>query len=119
MQVENIEVRSKGVVVGRVDIQKFDSIAEAINHFQAEENTAAAAGNRPAVPNQGEMDVLGLVNSQHRANLANAKRVELTRGVSPLKALRERLKSGDAKAKTLIMSVLAELDIEADEEDLV
>lgn len=56
MKVETVQVKSGGEVVDTVDVEQFDSIAEAIESL-------------------GESTVLGLVNRMHKTDASNRARV--------------------------------------------
>lgn len=106
MDTINVEVKSQGKLLTTLPVEQFDEFDEAVNHYQT------MYGEDPDAASKAKKDVLSLINSQHRANVTNAERVRLTRGVSPIKVLRERVKA-DPNAKQLLESVLAQLGIDA------
>lgn len=112
MIVENVEVKSKDTTVGTVNVQKFETLQEAVDFFQAEEIEEAKSAKREPNPNYGVTETLSLINSQHRANVTNAERVAKTRGVSPMKALRDKIKA-DPNAKAKLEALLLSLDLPA------
>ena len=103
MKTINVEVSSKDTVLGTINVQEFESIEEAVKFFDEQLEDKEKTGTEK---------VLTLINSQHRANVTNAERVRLTRGVSPMKALREKVKS-DPKAKAALEALLAQFNITA------
>jgi len=99
MEVLNVEVKSKGQVLGTVNVEEFASVDEAIAFFQKEEEESAAKAERSPNPNVGGSSVLQLINSQHRANITNSERTRLGRGPNPVKMLRDRLKKDPGVAQ--------------------
>ncbi len=100
MKTINVEVSSKDTVLGTINVEEFESVSEAVQYFESKE-----AG-------KGEEKALGLINSQHRANVTNGERVRLTRGVSPMKALRDKIKS-DPAAKAALEALLLQFNLPA------
>ena len=95
MQTKAVEVSSGGNVLSTINVSVFETVAEAINHFGED----------------GETSCVNMINAQHRANEANKERTRLTRGTSPLKALRELVKTND-EAKGKVEELLAALGID-------
>lgn len=107
MKTINVEVSSKDTVLGTINVQEFESIAEAVSFFDA---AIKATGEK--TDETGEIKALGLINSQHRANVTNGERVRLTRGVSPMKALRDKVKT-DPAARAALEQLLLSLGLPA------
>lgn len=101
---EDVEVKSGDKVVANIKIEKFDTISEAVKFYNDKFANTEDAG-------KGEETVLALINAQHKAKTANAKRVEMTKEVSPLTTLKARIKS-DPNAKKRLEELLAEFGIE-------
>lgn len=95
-----VEVKSDKKLLTKINVEQFDSIAEAIAFLNGE------------TEGKGEEEVLRMINVTFRTGKTNAERVRLTRGVSPMKALKERVKA-DPKAKSMLESLLAEFGIDA------
>jgi len=112
MKTINVEVSSKDTVLGTINVEEFESYNEAVEFFQAQEVKDAAEGKREAESDFGSKKALGLINSQHRANVTNGERVRLTRGVSPIKALRDKIKS-DPQAKAALEALLLQFNLPA------
>jgi hypothetical protein len=102
MKKVEIEVKSNKENLGNVDVEQFESIEEAVAFLAKDAN--AEKGET------GESVALGLINSQYKANVTNAFRVSKTRGVSPMTALREKIKS-DPNAKAQLEALLVALNL--------
>jgi hypothetical protein len=100
MIIESVEVKSDNKLLATIDIEKFDTIDEAVSHYESK-------GDEPG---QGEPAFLGFINAQHKASVSNAKRVELTKEVSPISALKAKIKS-DPTAKAKLAALLQEFGI--------
>jgi hypothetical protein len=110
----DVTVKSKDVVLGNVEVQEFETAAEAIAFFQAIENEAAAKANPPREADQGygEKRVLELANSQHRQNICNAFRVAKTRGETPIAVIKNAVK-GNKDFKDSLAALLAQYNLPA------
>jgi hypothetical protein len=110
MKTQNVEVTSKDTTLGTINVEEFEAVAEAVDFFQKQADAEAKESKREPKADAGNIKVLGLINSQHRANITNAERVRLTRGVSPMKALRDKVKS-DPNAKAQLEALLLSLGL--------
>jgi hypothetical protein len=106
MKILNVEVKSKDQVLGTINVQEFDDLEEAVSFFVA----AETEGDDAAKSSAGYKKALGLINAQHRANVTNAERVRLTRGVSPITALRDAIKTNPA-IKASLEALLAQYNL--------
>lgn len=92
------------VVLGMCEYEEFQSIPEAIQFL------ASVDGNGQEVPGSGEKNALSLINAGHKTKKCNAFRIEKTRGISPMKQLREKVKS-DPAAKAKLDALMKELGV--------
>jgi len=83
MKKEKISVKSKGVEVGVVDVEQFDTLAEASQFFK------------------GDATCLLLVNRQHKTDKTNEFRASLTRTASPTARLAKLAKTNPAAEKEI------------------
>jgi hypothetical protein len=100
MKSTEITVKSNKEDLGNVDVEVFESYAEAVEFF----------GKEPPEGKTGSDVVLAMINAQHKADVTNAFRVSKTRGVKPMTALREKVKS-DPAAKAKLEELLAALGL--------
>jgi len=101
--LENQEVKSGGTIVDTIDIEQFDDIPSAVEHF-------TVRNEEEEIVTPGEEGVLSLVNQQHKANSMNAARAAKTRSASPINALRTKAKA-DPAVRAKLNAFLAELDL--------
>jgi hypothetical protein len=110
MKLLNVSVKSKDTDLGNCNVQEFETVAEAVEFFQAQEVSAAAEQKRDAKDGFGTTRVLDLINSQHRANICNAFRVSKTRGENPITALKAAMKD-NPDVKNSLMALLSQYGI--------
>jgi hypothetical protein len=100
MKIVETEVKSNKENLGIVPVETFDTYDEACSFF-----------SKDAPEGKSGADIaLGMINAQHKANVTNAFRVSKTRGVSPMTALKEKVKS-DPGAKAQLEALLAALGL--------
>ena len=92
MKTVEVGVRSNKEDLGSVNVEQFDSLAEAADFYQAEA-VKSQTEEKPAADNAGELRALELINQQHKANVTNAYRASKTRSQSPITILRNALAS--------------------------
>lgn len=91
MQKEKVDVKTKGKVIGQVEVQQFDSVEEAVKTLGAER-------------------VKSLINQQHRSNTMNEFRAAQTRDVSPVSKL-AKLAKGNPELEKQIKGLLAKYGV--------
>jgi len=82
MKTNKVEVKSKGKVIGEVQVQEFDSVQEATKTLTEEK-------------------VLSLINRQHKSDTTNEYRASLTRERSPQAQLAAMAKTNPTVAKEI------------------
>jgi hypothetical protein len=108
MKVETQEVKSKGAVVATVDIEQFDSIAEAVEFLGSQEDGTCDNA-------AGETKFLALANRQYKQDLCNAARAEARPDTASKSKRREYAKSYinhlNAQGDTELLDKLKEVAI--------
>jgi hypothetical protein len=104
MKIVETEVNSNKVLLGKVNVEEFETIQEAADFFQKE-------AGKDASESAGASEILKMVNAQYKANVTNAFRVANTRTEKPMTALRNKIKTGDAATKMKIAAFLESLGL--------
>ena len=82
MKFENVDVKSNKKTVANVDVEIFENLEEATEHFQDDAKSI-----------DGDEIVLGLVNRQHKTDVTNKARLDATRPLTLNKAIRQAAKN--------------------------
>jgi len=104
MKIVETEVNSNKVLLGKVNVENFETIQEAVDFFQKDAGEGAGDG-------AGAKEALKLINAQYNAKVTNAFRVANTKTEKPLTALRNKIKTGDAATKMKIAAFLESLNL--------
>lgn len=92
MKTEKVDVKSKGDILGTVEVPVFGDIKEAIGRLKADR-------------------VLSLINRQHKSDLANEFRAGQTRAASPISQL-NRLAKSNPEVEKQVQALLKKYGVE-------
>jgi hypothetical protein len=106
--VETVDVKSKGKLLGSVNVEVFEDVASAIEFFDSKYASDEDIN--------GEAYVCDLVNQTHRNNVANSERNKLTRTTAPMTQLKRKA-AADPAAKAKLDALMKELGILEDEDE--